>query len=606
MEYIKTKGYSFVDVADPLSLFSIFRRNVKGAVIYESDIEKYPERMHKLNALTLYCALNDAVLLTEEMNVKLQLPVLIDARNRLNSGAEAYDWAYRELWPKANHKLVAFAAPSRFYLKDYLVVNKVMPIYISKEMDSDTEAKCMRFFDEAEPNSPVIGCWAGYGEIPAGRIDEPTLQRMTSERGLFLIVAEASFNLSFHSGMPFNQPQKIRHNNYPALDPARVYLCFTLTDGDNLQYIEHRFLAQQWWGDPNRGKIPIAWTMNPCAIDLIPDMLEYLISTSTPNDEFVCSGTGLGIISPSIYGKKQPAREIIYNNYIHLTAESMKKAGFAAIQLCDTSGISWGRADFDRWGREAPNLSGILGDYGQSPVVTPSSANYMVAGGIPVARALGVQVFSGPNEQTSTLLADSIRRSTPKERPAFMHVSLCNWYSSPTIALEVLGKLWSEYAAVTPEDFFYLMKMPVETRIHYQFAIDGDSEGWGNAFDLKDMSISDGMLKATTTGPDPNLIRGKMNVQAESVDSIRLRMMAGEGGGGVEFFWATDSSPIWDAAKSVRLEVAADGKWHEYVLPVSQNPEWKGTIVGIRLDPTCLKAGIPVAVDYIIGERDGR
>lgn len=77
MDGLRAKGYSFVEVADPMSLFSIFSRNVRGAVIYESDIEQNPEKLHKLNALTLYCALNDAVLLTEEMNAKLHLPVLL-------------------------------------------------------------------------------------------------------------------------------------------------------------------------------------------------------------------------------------------------------------------------------------------------------------------------------------------------------------------------------------------------------------------------------------------------------------------------------------------------------------------------------------------------
>ena len=257
MDGMKDRKYAFIDVEKPLDLFTIFRRNLKGCVLYESDIDKHIPALHKLNALTLFCSLSDAIPVTPELNAKLKLPVLLDARGGLNTPREAYEWAYRELWPQANHNLLAFTCPSHIVLRDYLVENRVMPFWISKDMDKSDEALCMRFMDEAAPNSPVMGCWGGYGEKPAGRIDEPTLQRMTSERGKFMVVSDGCFDLSVHSGLTFNMPKSNKPNSFPVYDWRKVYICLNFTDGDNLQYIQQVFCSDTWWGNPARGRVPL-------------------------------------------------------------------------------------------------------------------------------------------------------------------------------------------------------------------------------------------------------------------------------------------------------------------------------------------------------------
>ena len=596
MDGLRAKGYSFVEILDPLSLFSTFARNVRGAVIYESDIEQYPAMLHKLNALTLYCALNDAVPLTVEMNARLRLPVLLDVRGMLNTGQDAYEWAYRDLWPKANHNLLAFICPSHVVLRDYLVANKVMPFWTSKEMDLEAERICFRFMDEAAPNSPVMGCWGGYAEQPAGRVDEPNLQQWSSQRGKFVVVSDGCFDLSVHSGLTLTKVQKPRSPRYMPFDPNKVYICLNFTDGDNIQYIQQYFCTGQWWGDPNRGKVPLAWSVNPVIVDLIPDLLEYLSATSTSFDELICSGSGVGIASAPTYAERCPDRVGIYGQYMKLTAASMKQAGFSSMHLCDSSGVQWSRSDFDGWAKALPYLDGILGDYSRMPGVDESNADFR-ASGIPVLRALSTP--TGP--MNGELLANAIRAATPKQRPAFMHFPLVCWFNSPSTVLDAVNILGPEYIPVTPSELFTLMRIPETRTIWFDF--DTGAEGWGNASDMRDMSIAEGFLSAVTTGGDPYFVRGKMLVPASEMKQIRIRLKTGKGApDGAQFFWVTDKAKAWDQPKCLSFPTIPDGKWHEYVVPISQNPEWKDTIIGLRLDPTYDAAGIPVSVDFIHGE----
>lgn len=459
IDNLKANGYKFDEVHDPLGLFSTFRSCVKGAALYESDLADKPETLHKLNALTLYCALNNAVPVTEELNARLRLPILFDARGKLNTASEAYGWAYRELWPRANHRVIALTCPSQIGLRDYLVANKIMPFWISQEMGKADEDLCWRFLDEAEPNSPVMGCWGGYGEKPAGRIGEPELQQRTSKRGKFIVVTDGCSNLSVHSGLDYRQPAKRSPARELALNPRKVYVCLNITDGDNLQYVQQYFRTKQWRDDPNRGKIPLSWSMGPSAVDLIPDVLEYFQRTATPNDEFVCSTAGIGLTVPSLYGKGLSDNgKAAYDGYLRLTGQAMRAAGLTSIHLGDTSGVPLNRADLDLWAAKLPGLKGIIADYGPAPGVTPENAALTLASGVPVVRALTAPGNAAPNEKSAQVFADAVRSVTPSQRPAFMHVCLINWFNSPTVAVEAMTKLGPDYVPVLPSELFELMK----------------------------------------------------------------------------------------------------------------------------------------------------
>jgi hypothetical protein len=73
----------------------------------------------------------------------------------------------------------------------------------------------------------------------------------------------------------------------PPIPPApplqnKIYVSFTLSDGDNVQYMQHQMYVL--WRNPARGSVPIGWTAQPLSADLDPAMLDYYWSTATTND----------------------------------------------------------------------------------------------------------------------------------------------------------------------------------------------------------------------------------------------------------------------------------------------------------------------------------
>lgn len=125
--------------------------------------------------------------------------------------------------------------------------------------------------------------------------------------------------------------------------------------------------------------------------------------------------------------------------------------------------------------------------------------------------------------------------------------------------------------------------------------------GWDNGMYIEEARIEDSALTTRTTGNDPAFFGPPIQVNASQYRKIRLRMRLEAEGVPFEdmgqVFWSTrtvaESEPT-----SVRFSVFVDGKWHEYLLKVNENPRWKGVVTRLRLDP-CTRAGVKVQVTRI-------
>src|ERR1043165_2658989 len=89
--------------------------------------------------------------------------------------------------------------------------------------------------------------------------DEGTGVQRVSQYGITTIASDWCSNLTMHSGTSRTVNVKPMPPK-PALQ-NKIYVAFILSDGDNLQYVEH--LMRKLWNDPRRGEVPIGWTVSP-------------------------------------------------------------------------------------------------------------------------------------------------------------------------------------------------------------------------------------------------------------------------------------------------------------------------------------------------------
>jgi hypothetical protein len=132
----------------------------------------------------------------------------------------------------------------------------------------------------------------------------------------------------------------------------------------------------------------------------------------------------------------------------------------------------------------------------------------------------------------------------------------------------------------------------------WQWNTDGDTEGWTAINHISGLTVSGGVISGTTTGIDPYMRVSGLSIEACAVlqAEIRLKTSAGTPG---QFFWTTDVEPNYDANKQINFTLTSDNQFHTYIVPVSSNTRWQGTVTGFRLDPTSAPAGATFEVDYI-------
>jgi hypothetical protein len=77
----------------------------------------------------------------------------------------------------------------------------------------------------------------------------------------------------------------------------KAYFCFLMADYDSATPL-YEFLPNHW-DDPNRGKLPLAWGINPNLIETYPDVIAHLYATATVNDFFTSDASAAGYFNPN-------------------------------------------------------------------------------------------------------------------------------------------------------------------------------------------------------------------------------------------------------------------------------------------------------------------
>ncbi len=137
-------------------------------------------------------------------------------------------------------------------------------------------------------------------------------------------------------------------------------------------------------------------------------------------------------------------------------------------------------------------------------------------------------------------------------------------------------------------------------RQQWNFAAEGNAQGWTAANDLAAFEFDAEGLHTTPTGGDPYMVGPSTSVEAAAAYYVEVRMRSTRGSD-AQVFWSSNGAAFSEPA-SQHFEVAPDGGWHTYRIPVKTSPNWKGNITRLRLDPTSQSSGeIGIAFIRILG-----
>jgi hypothetical protein len=119
----------------------------------------------------------------------------------------------------------------------------------------------------------------------------------------------------------------------------------------------------------------------------------------------------------------------------------------------------------------------------------------------------------------------------------------------------------------------------VHSFAEWEFATDGDTEGWKAANQVTGFEVSGGALRFSSTGGDPYVVGPEVSIPLESGASVEIVMSSSVGGGG-QLFWATTDGGFAES-RSGRFSVEAGGT-RTYRVEI---PPQAAALTVLRLDP---------------------
>ncbi len=315
-------------------------------------------------------------------------------------------------------------------LRDYIVATRALVFWLDPSLPSEA-ALFAQILGKVPPDTPYLGWFVGGHED-----DGVTLCSQHA-----VPVGAADF---FNNATVFGGARAPVHASQPPAGHTwlanKVYVTLTMSEGDNLQYDQHRM--RTIWDDASRGQVPINWSISPLLLDAAPAMLRYYQQTQTPNDFLVAGPSGAGYTYPGDW----PSNTL--ELFTSRTAQYMDRTGMDVIYALNRQGGT--NIPMSDQVAQAylvnPGLPGILYNWiSQSLLSTPA--------GLPVMTQVGISSVSDGTKALATAT-----QSWDGNSPLFVALGVLAWNMKPSDVVALVQSLGSQYEVVRADLFFALIR----------------------------------------------------------------------------------------------------------------------------------------------------
>lgn len=440
IQYIENKSNNWAVLGKYLS-------EISGLIVYD------PAQIHTVNLATTLARKKNALVTAPSFLSRLtaapfNLPILEDLRGKFTSKLDVYQTLYDTYWPEIDHRLLIGLNPTghKASLREYATALGAAVIWLDPKVTEESNL-LNKFLSSMPAGANYMGWWPE---------EEPGVKRV-SAYGLTTIASDFCTNLTYHSGMPRNieakpMPAKPKLEN-------KIYVSFIISDGDNLQYVEH--LMRKLWNNTDRGSVPIGWTLSPAMVDAMPGALNYYHKSSTENDNLISGPSGYGYTYPNFWTSTDALV-----NFAKKTEEYNVQAGLRVITIWNTItgginqnvGAIFAENAPTLLGMTAQNTGGALSVYRASLPGRPLSCNYCT------------------NEQAMKDHIATASANWDGNSPRFVIIQAQPWNGvTPSSFKNVKNSLNSNYVVVRPDHIFQLIREANNLTVN-----PGAVEGTGN------------------------------------------------------------------------------------------------------------------------------
>ncbi len=401
-----------------------YQTNVNGLVVTD------PAQPDTLNLATTIAGVSnllicDPSLLNTFTNAPYNLPVAQDLRGKFSNKYQIYGYLYTNYWPQCTHRIMTGLWTNLHgQLRDYCVAVKSAVVWLDPGTFNFSDKNALApFLNDMTPlNGIYIGWWP----------DEGNGLNWIAQYGIPVLASDYFRNASVFSGVAKN----IVVPDIPPPPPLanKVYVSLILSDGDNIQYMQH--VMKMDWDKGVRGNIPIGWTASPLAADLDPAMMNHYWNSATSNDCLISGPSGAG------YCHIQNWSATYLAGLTKLSNPYLQKTGMRVITIWDqvTTGVA------QSFATNCPTLLGLTDQ---------SGGNYTsVNMGL---RTIGLTVAYSSSASDILYGITNTARTWNGTAPMFIGAQAVVWNLGPDDLKNIASQLdTNKYVLVRPDHLFML------------------------------------------------------------------------------------------------------------------------------------------------------
>ena len=483
--WIQTLHYGFGvrtrSVDDPFTLVTKYRASVAGMIVYDPSV---PD---SVNVATSMAPWDNAVVVSPALAAQLasapyNLRVVPggDLRGRFLSRLDAYQWAYDNLWSKneVTHRMLVglppFQSPS-VHVADVGAINVPLePLYDSGVIAGEPFAS-LRDYSVAvgamvvwlDPNEPaervlLVKILAGMpadspylGAHPGDVAGEITMVALLSSHGAYEVAADLFNNGSVFGAVRPPVTPAPAPPPPPPLDPTKIYVTFTMSDGDNIQY-DQRHLRYEW-DNHYRGTVPINWTVSPLLLDAAPAIWDYYTRSATSNDLFMAGPSGAGYAYPSSWP------DSTFSVFTGQTGTYMRQGGMTTVDILNApDGLRMPLSETearDYIGDSRP--AGMMLNYYFYPECRTDNVMVRESTGTSPVTTGCIISSSGTAQGEAEFDVSQQAARCPTGQPCFISIEFTAWNVTPEDVAAVarsLGQQNPRYVFVRADQYFDLLR----------------------------------------------------------------------------------------------------------------------------------------------------
>ncbi|GAA2331635.1 hypothetical protein GCM10010431_62990 [Streptomyces kunmingensis] len=373
-----------------------------------------------------------------------------DKSNRFSDGGGYF--VYRFTAPDGTRQLTAdvdlwnqylvtatTTAPTRVepfpYFRDYVTASRAMVLWLPPA--GETGELLDEVFAGLRPTTPYTGWFSNDVAGEWGGVDR------ASQHGIEVVPADFYMNATVHAGVPAKISGTVRPR--PEADLRnRVYLTLTVGEGDNVQYCQRRM--RDIWDDPERGTVPVNWTVSPLLADIGPALLAHYQRTATPNDLLISGPSGAGYTYPGSWPEKD------LDAYTELSGRFLRRTGLNLVYAYNPR-----NADNDGW---IPFDERVVASYRKNTPVRGIIQSWE-SGDLQI-RPAGIPVIGNfyPQGKAAEFRDGLVKHIEGRDasKPMFIAAAINAWNWTPSDIAELAELLGDPFEIVRGDTFFELLR----------------------------------------------------------------------------------------------------------------------------------------------------